>query len=388
MEIYREGIDKSALCLILLIIMQQETQETSEQIELTPKEKRVELIKKLESARGGTNLISYVLSTRGNTSYQMADDAVRLIYDHLKELSKQGTIKIDLFLHSFGGVGAVPWKLTNLIREFTSDFEILIPYKAYSAATLTALGANKIWMHPMGELGPVDPKVANDFNPRDKKGNRIGINVEDTVSYIAFVKEAVGIRHEDELVQAFNILANKVHPLALGNIHRFYSQSRMIAKKLLHLHMKPEEEYTIPEIVDALTAKLFFHGHPINRKEARELNLKVNNPPKEIEDLMWQLYKEYEEEMEIKNPFNPVEILNTANQDSIEYDVKGAYVESKTDTDIFISHFRIWRTSLPPLPPNIPPAQIPQAEYQRQQLEVKRLGEANVTILKQGWEKE
>ncbi|GAG59722.1 unnamed protein product, partial [marine sediment metagenome] len=37
---------------------------------------------------------------RIHASYQMADDAVRLIYDHLKELSKQGTIKIDLFLHS------------------------------------------------------------------------------------------------------------------------------------------------------------------------------------------------------------------------------------------------------------------------------------------------
>jgi len=249
-------------------------QETEKQKEFTPKERRVELIKKLEEARGGTNIISYVVSTRGNAAYQMADDAVRLIYDHLKGLGKQGVIKIDLFLHSFGGVGVVPWKLTSLIREFTSDFEILIPYKAYSAATLTALGANRIWMHPMGELGPVDPKVANEFNPPDGKGNPIGINVEDVASYVSFVKDAVGIKHEDELVQAFAILANKVHPLALGNIHRFYSQSRMIAKKLLRLHMKRGEEHTIEEIVDALTAKLFFHGHPINRKEAKGLKLK------------------------------------------------------------------------------------------------------------------
>ncbi|PIV14209.1 hypothetical protein COS44_00200 [bacterium (Candidatus Gribaldobacteria) CG03_land_8_20_14_0_80_36_40] len=359
-------------------------QETEKQKEFTPKERRVELIKKLEEARGGTNIISYVVSTRGNAAYQMADDAVRLIYDHLKGLGKQGVIKIDLFLHSFGGVGVVPWKLTSLIREFTSDFEILIPYKAYSAATLTALGANRIWMHPMGELGPVDPKVANEFNPPDGKGNPIGINVEDVASYVSFVKDAVGIKHEDELVQAFAILANKVHPLALGNIHRFYSQSRMIAKKLLRLHMKRGEEHTIEEIVDALTAKLFFHGHPINRKEAKGLKLKINNPPKKVEDLMWQLYEEYEKEMEIKNPFNPVEILNTANQDSLDSDVRGAYVESKIDTDVFISHYKIWRPSLSPLPPNASPEQT----LQRQQFDVQRLGQANVTILKQGWEKE
>ncbi len=353
-------------------------QKAKKQKKLTPKDKRIELMKKLEKERGGTNIISYVVSTRGNASYQMADDAVRRIYDHLKELSKQGNIKVDLFLHSFGGVGVVPWKLATLIREFTSDFEILIPYKAYSAATLTALGANQIWMHRMGELGPVDPKVANEFNPPDAKGNPIGINVEDAASYISFVKDAVGIKHEDELVQAFNILAQKVHPLALGNIHRFYSQSRMIAKKLLRLHMKQKEEHTIDEIVDALTAKLFFHGHPINRKEAKELKLKINNPPKEVEDLMWQLYEKYEEEMEIKNPFNPVEILNSSDQDELEYTVKGAYVESESATDIFVSHYKLWR---PGIPPNIPAEQRPQ-------LEAQRLGQVNVTILKQGWEKE
>jgi hypothetical protein len=351
--------------------------ETQKEKEPTSKKKRIELIKKLEKERGGTNIISYMVSTRGNASYQMADDAVRRIYDHLKELKKEKNIKIDLILHSFGGVGTVPWKLTTLIREFTSDFEILIPYKAYSAATLTALGANKIWMHTMAELGPVDPKVGNEFNPHDTKGNPIGINVEDVASYISFVKDTVGIKHEDELIQAFNILANKVHPLALGNIHRFYSQSRMMARKLLRLHMKRSEEHTIEEIVETLTAKLFFHGHPINRKEAKQLNLKVNNPPKEVEDLMWQLYEEYEREMEIKNPFNPVEILNTANQDNLEYKIKGAYVESKVDTDVFVSHYRLWR---PAIPSNITPEQ-------RQKFEAQRFGQVNVTILRQAWEK-
>ena len=345
------------------------------------KEKRVELIKELEKARGDTNLISYVVSTRPNAPFQMADDAVRRIYDHLRGFSKQKDLRIDLFLHSSGGVGIVPWKLTSLIREFTTEFEILIPYKAYSAATLTALGANKIWMHPMGELGPVDPKVTNEFNPSDTKGNPIGINVKDAASYISFVKDAVGIKHEDELVQAFNILANKVHPLALGNVHRFYSQSRMIAKKLLRFHMEEKEEHTIEEIVDSLTAKLFFHGHPISRTEAKRLKLKVENPPDDIENLMWELYEEYEKEMEIKAPFNPSELLNIANRDSIDCEIKGAYVESRVKTDVFISRLKIEHPPLPPLPPNITP-------QQRQQLEAQRRKQINIMPLKSGWETE
>ena len=93
-----------------------------------------------------------------------------------------------------------------------------------------------------------------------------------STAYISLIKEDAGIQHEDELVQAFNKLADKVHPLALGNVKRSLSQSRMMARKLLALHMDmSKEEHKINEIVDNLTSKLFFHGHPINRDEAKHL---------------------------------------------------------------------------------------------------------------------
>ena len=68
----------------------------------------------------------------------------------------------------------------------------------------------------------------------------------------------------------------KVHPLALGNVERFLSQSRMIAKKTLRTHMKSAADHEIEEIVENMASKLYFHGHPINRKEAKkDLKLKV-----------------------------------------------------------------------------------------------------------------
>jgi hypothetical protein len=43
-----------------------------------------------------------------------------------------------------------------------------------------------------------------------------------------------------------------------------------------------------------MASKLYFHGHPINRREARsELHLKVmERPPLELEGAMWRLYKD------------------------------------------------------------------------------------------------
>lgn len=334
-----------------------------------------ELLSQLQSKRG-SKVIVYIVSTRQGVNFQIADDAVRVIYDHLVASEIKPDEKLDLFLHSFGGVGVVPWKLVNLIREFTNNFEVLVPYKAYSAATLIALGANKIVMHPMGELGPIDPKVSNEFNPITPQGQTIGINVEDVAAYISFVKEFVEIRHEDELIQALNSLTTKVHPLALGNVHRFYAQSRMMARKLLKLHMTdPKDEHIVEEISETLTSKLFFHGHPINRTEAESLKLKIERPDEEIETLMWRLYEEYEREMEMKNPFNAKEMLNSSGQNVIDsVKVIGACVESVRRKDKFVSEFRITR---PPIPQNAPLS-----------LQIQASIEAIAVPLRSGWRTE
>jgi hypothetical protein len=167
-------------------------------------------------------------------------------------------------------------------------------------------------------MGPIDPTVANDFNPVDSQTRqRIGISVEDVKAYISFIKSTVGIHHEDELVKVIEILAQKVHPLALGNVERFISQSRLIARKILETHMSKESAHDIEEIIEMMASKLFFHGHPINRREAREeLKLKVvENVPAELETDMWKLYEDFEREMKNRVAFEPMtDIFAQANK--------------------------------------------------------------------------
>lgn len=83
----------------------------------------------------------------------------------------------------------------------------------------------------------------------------------------------------------------------------------MMAKKLLALHMDENEAHKIDEIVDKLTSKLFYHGHPINRREAKEqVGLPtIENPSAAIEELMWSLYVDYEQEIKMEEPFQPAQ---------------------------------------------------------------------------------
>jgi hypothetical protein len=322
------------------------------------KQARIAIIKSIGEARG-THVITYITSTRPGLETPMAMDSIRFIYEHLRKITKtKEDAKIDLFLHSNGGDGIVPWKLVTLIREYCSEFNVIVPHCAFSAATLVALGANSIVMHPMGMLGPTDPTVTNHFNPQDPQNPQqlLGISVEDVTAYFTLVKDDVGIRHEDELIQAFKILAEKVHPLALGNVKRFQSQSRMLAKKLMYLHHCKEDAHNIDEIANNLTSKLFFHGHPINRQEAKELGLNnVIIPDKPLEDLIWNLYREYEKEMSLNDPFNPIQEFIKANptiqpNQSVTMKLnsqKSVYIESEHHTNVNIIDSEVTGTKLP-----------------------------------------
>lgn len=277
-------------------------------------ENRTGYIKKIEEMRG-SHVICYLTSLRPGVSANMSDDAVRVFFDHLLGLPTRPVEKLDIFLCSNGGAGTVPWRLVSLFREYAKSFAVLIPYRVYSAATLLALGADEIVMHPFAEMGPIDPTVSNEFNPIEQgTGRRLGISVEDVKAYVSFIKSTVGITHEDELVKTIEVLAEKVHPLALGNVERFISQTRLIARKILRTHMKEErDEHVMDEIIENMASKLYFHGHAINRVEAKEeLKLKVlSELPAGLESAMWDLYEDYEDEFQNHLPNNAVGELMT-----------------------------------------------------------------------------
>jgi len=315
---------------------------------------RLRLISQIERARK-SSVVSYMTSTRAGLEVQMAMDAVRRVYEHILLFGTEKKLpRVDLFLHSNGGDGVVPWRLVTLIREHAEEFCVLVPHRAFSAATLTALGADEIVMHPMAMLGPTDPTVTTPFNPSDPSNpkRRLGISVEDVTAYIALIKEDAGIQHEDQLVEVFRKLAEEVHPLALGNVKRSLSQSRMMAKKLLALHMDLNtEEHRIDEIVDSFTSRLFYHGHPINRLEARDqLGLAtVRFPAKVVEKAMWRLYLEYEKEIKIEDPFSPASEFIAAFPDlqlgqpntTPARTAKLAFVESTNRTDVYALEYEL-----------------------------------------------
>ena len=67
---------------------------------------------------------------------------------------------LDLLLHTTGGSVDVAEKLIRMVRSTVgeAEFRIIVPNFAKSAGTLMVLGADRVVMSDMSELGPIDPQ--------------------------------------------------------------------------------------------------------------------------------------------------------------------------------------------------------------------------------------
>lgn len=303
---------------------------------------RLPLLQQIEEERQSA-VICYFTGDRENLGTRVAPDVIRVFYRHLLALGPRP--RIDLFLYTRGGDVLTPWRLVNLLREFTPYLGVLVPFRAASAGTLLCLGADEVVMGRLGELGPIDPSVANAFNPEDpaNPAARLPVSVEDVTAYLALAREIAGLEGEGSMVAIFNQLVNRIHPLALGNVHRNYALIRSLARKLLQLHLPAEEQDRVEDIIQNLTERLYAHNHMISRREARqEIKLPVVTPSERLEDLMWQLYLDYESDLQLLEPFNPAVMLQPRDF-SLDFEAAAGIVESVPCLDAFIFNGTITR---------------------------------------------
>jgi len=329
------------------------------------------LIKQIQDKRN-SKVIVYVTGDRQPIMAMIAEDAVRPLYDHLLSIGKAE--KIDLFLYSRGGDVSVPWRIVSMFREFCDELSIIVPYKAYSAATLISLGADKIIMGKKAELGPIDPTLRK-MAIGEISGPPQEISVEDVNSYISFIRERANINDQSALAQMVSILANYITPLTLGSVNRQDSHIKLVARKLLTSRNEKLDESKINTIIEMLTEKIYSHGHAISRKEAQELGLPVEIPEEPLEDAIWSLYLEYERFLQLIDPLDPLVILTGKEEEHIER-IPIAIIESENKTHVFTTKIDFKRKRQVPsnpqinlnlglnLPPNIRPEEIPQQAQQ------------------------
>ena len=262
---------------------------------------RVNLYNQLETHRKRP-LIVYVTSARSGVEAGIARDSIAELLAQLQHLPETESA-LDLLLVSNGGDGTVAWRIVSLIRERVQSFAVLVPQAAFSAATLIALGADEIVMHPHGNLGPTDPQITN----RTKNAQ---FGSEDLAAFLRFAREEVGLTDQKPLLELFKQFSTEVGFVGIGVAARAAQLTQSMGEKLLKLHMKSESQAQKAKVIsESLNTKFFHHGYPVSRSEAKEIGLPVAERDPTSESLMRSIWLDIEAELQLREPFSPVQVL-------------------------------------------------------------------------------
>jgi hypothetical protein len=284
---------------------------------------RRDLYQQLESKRNSKVLV-YVTGDRRQMETKISSEVLDFFTHHLDLIYKAD--RISLLLYTRGGETLAAWSIVNLIRQFTDDFEVIVPSKAHSAGTLMCLGANRIVMTKQATLGPIDPSVNTPLNPQVTVGApqaRVPVSVEDLNAFVEYCRETLG---DDAGIRELLVsLTDKVHPLVLGNAFRARGQIRMLAKKLLG--NQNHNEGKLEQLLKFLCSESGSHDYTINRREARdELGLPIEKPDDDLYDIIKSIYQDFACELQFATPYDPNSLLGTS--PAVDYSLVRAIVES------------------------------------------------------------
>lgn len=326
------------------------------------RDERKKILEQLQ-AELGMPVLAWVTGDRENLITQIGVDQLVRFPRHLDAIGDQDSIAV--LLYTRGGDTNVPWSIVNFIRAYANEMTVLVPFCAHSAGTLVCLGADNVVMSKIATLSPIDPSVANAFNPQDPTNptNRIPIAVEDVMAYFELAKSQ-GVKRDEDLAAAFQRLADSVHPLALGNVHRSFEQIRQLANKLIRLHSPDDDKDEVAERIRRLTTAFYTHSHLINRQEARELGLPVVDATGKVDSLMLEYYGHLIDDLDLRTKFDPAKVLGAGGgaqqQQQVQVQLERAYVETPSTADVYVTEGTIsMQQQQVQLPPGAPQGQLP-----------------------------
>ena len=198
--------------------------------------------------------------------------------------------RVELLLHTTGGSIDAAEKLIRMVRSTVgeTEFRIIVPEFAKSAGTLMILGADRVVMSDMSELGPIDPQMVF----ADSSGLRRRQSVQ---NYLDAYDEHNNAINQNPNNVAAQIMLGKLDPAIVELCQAAKERARQSAEHLLRNGMFRKDgnwSQTASELLD--TRRWLSHSQMISWEEAQvpHIGLVVDylHPESDRWQEYWRLY--------------------------------------------------------------------------------------------------
>jgi hypothetical protein len=247
-------------------------------------EKTQSLLARIQKRVDGA-FLTYWTSTSGS----VCDNDVMALHELLEAGGPRS--RITLFVKSDGGSGMASLRMIHLLRQYARRLTVVAPLNCASAATMLALGADRIAMGPLSYLTAVDTSLEHDLSPLDHTNNLVPVSNDEVDRVIRLWRETVNRRGDG--VNPYQELYKYLHPLVIGALDRASSLSLMLCREILGYHMRDLRK--AERISRRLNSSYPAHQYPITSREARRLGLKVETIEPELDSLLQDLNLLYSE---------------------------------------------------------------------------------------------
>lgn len=243
-------------------------------------EKTQKVISQIES-KLGEPFLAYWNSPDGS----VCDGDVEGLYGILRNIGSVD--RLCLFIKSDGGSGQAALRMVNLLRQFVRRLTALVPLECESAATMLALGADRILMGPLAHLSAVDTSLTHDLSPIDRDNDRVRVSQDELQRVVRLWREQPNVDKSN----AYHALFQHVHPLVIGAVDRSSALSTKLCLEILSYHLKDLKK--AKKISDTLNSGYPSHSYPITLREARRIGLHAEALNEEINHLLFELNEIY-----------------------------------------------------------------------------------------------
>jgi hypothetical protein len=245
-------------------------------------EKTQKVISQIES-RLGERILTYWNGPNGS----ICNNDVAGLYGILRSMGKIDNL--SLFIKSDGGHGQASLRMVNLLRRFVAQLTAIVPLECASAATMLALGADKILMGPLAHLSAVDTSLTHDLSPIDRDNDRVSVSQDELQRVVRLWQTQT----KDKASNPYQALFPHVHPLVIGAVDRSSALSIKLCVEILSYHMRDTKKAL--KISNVLNSGYPSHNYPITLREARRIGLKAEPLDEDINQLLFELNEIYAE---------------------------------------------------------------------------------------------
>lgn len=245
---------------------------------------RETLIRKIQEITK-RRVIVYIASSNHPMPNIMPQDVP--IFEDMLRVASNDT-KADLVINSPGGDPNTAEKILMMCRtRFKEEFNVIVPNFAKSAATMIALGSDKIFMGYLSELGPIDPQVPIPL----PTGQVQYVPARTYLDGLERIRQWIAEGHPP---QVYLPILSQIRPEMIKFCEDAIDFSKEFLKKWLPKGTLKYNQEKVDEVVEAFVSgtKYKSHGQVINYEEAKKLGLNVEfvEPQSELWNLVWELY--------------------------------------------------------------------------------------------------